>query len=993
MAIQPTLDEQSFNTGLAQAIRQRKAMWGRADIVQDERRRVFSGSTARPDIFINDPLSPPVIIEVSYDASDAEKDARSRLGRQLNRGGDKITAAVAVCIPHSYRDLHSATEVTAWLLEGSTVEYALIQGLTGVSGTRWPTRGLISGGLDELIAILPAVCQSSAAVARLADDVAQQVKWCAGRFKAHTPSHSQAAIANCVRQRMPWHGLTTASVLWLNALLSQGRLSKMPNVGVPTLEKCKDQFGCPIPSEVEAAWRAALAVNFRSIFAPALTSLCEATGTSAMGVAKGLACLFKAAERIERARLGSYIDIGAELFPRLSEDRKTSAAFYTRPTAAELLASLSIREGEDGQHSPDWGDPCLGRKLRIADTACGTGTLVRAGYRQIRNFHEKHGGNAADIHSDFMEHGVLAVDISAIAVQLTATSLSAMEPHVPYGDVQIGCVPVGGSVGRTGSLEFLECQEVGDLFQHSFEASRGRDLKDKDEVMSASLPPLSLDYFLANPPYSRTRGGQSLFDVAGLSDTERRASQRRARHLGRQTCANLKAGLATFFLAKADKKLRVGGTMGFVLPLTAASALSYKATRKLIETRYRDVIALTVAGGATGEKSLSSDTGMSEMLLVATKADAAQSVPSPVICVNLDDGLTEIGHARETARAVLQAVRRHPRGEHGEIRVGAQRLGTWVRRTRTGSGDPWSELGTAHSDLAVAAAKLACGELTDLRTKRTRSLPVPMVTLGDLFDIGPTHHRIGHLVGNAAIGAFEFHPIDPKYPVVRDLALWQANAKEQRCLQVEPTHRGVDPPNADSALQASMRAKSGGLFYARNLRWTSQALLVATTERTAMGGSAWTVLRHDDERVCKAFAIWANSTLGLITHWTQAGKQQQGRSRVQVGAIKQIPVPDLPKLASAQLDWAQRAFEQLKDRDLLPACQAHADETRKAIDQAALEILGLFETHTAVATPQQTTQDESALRSINNLRVEFSREPQIHGNNRQALQVLQGCRP
>lgn len=712
-----------------------------------------------------------------------------------------------------------------------------------------------------------------------------------------------------------------------------------------------------------------------------------------MGVSKGLECLFKAAERIETARLGSYIDIGAELFPRLSEDRKTSAAFYTRPTAAELLASLSIREGEDGQPSTDWGDPSLGRKLRIADTACGTGTLVRAGYRQIRNLHEKHGGNAADIHSDFMEHGVLAVDISAIAAHLTATSLSAMEPHVPYGDVQIGCVQVGGAVGRTGSLEFLERQEVGDLFQHSFEASRGRESKDKSEVMSASLPSLSLDYFLANPPYSRTRGGQSLFDVAGLSDAERKASQKRARHLGRRTCANLKAGLATFFLAKANGKLRVGGTMGFVLPLTAASALSYKATRKLIETRYRDVIALTVAGGATGEKSLSSDTGMSEMLLVATKADASQSVPSPVICVNLDDGLTEIGHARETARAVLQAVRSHPEGEHGEIRVGAQRLGTWVRRTRTGSGDPWSELGTAHSDLAVAAAKLAHGEFTDLRTKRTRSLPVPMVTLGDLFDIGPTHHRIGHLVGNAAIGAFEFHPIDPKYPVVQDLALWQANAKKQRHLQVEPTHRGVDPPEADPALQAGMRAKSGELFYARNLRWTSQALLVATTERAAMGGSAWTVLRHDDERVCKAFAIWANSTLGLITHWTQAGKQQQGRSRVQVGAIKQIPVPDLPKLASAQLDWAQRAFEQLKDRDLLPVCQAHADETRKAIDQAALEMLGLSEKYVAAATPQQTTQDQSALQSIDDLRVEFSREPQIHGNNRQALKVLQGCQP
>lgn len=986
MASTRKLHEQSFNSGLAQAIRSRKPSWaGKGkDVVQDESLGLISCTSERPDILIDDPLSPPVVIEVSFDCSDAVRDARARLGRVLTRGGAAVVAAIAVCLPREYREFRSAADVTEKLLDGGRIEYVLIQGAEGASATRWPVRGQVSGGLDDLIAVLPAISQSSETIGRLADKVAKRVAWCADQLRARTPQERQADIARSVRQRMPWHGLTTASVLWLNALLSQSRLSNAVGGDVATLESCTTAEGQPIPRKVRSAWHAALAINYGSIFVPAIASLSQAIGASARGTSEGLECLFEAAELIEIARLGSYIDIGAELFPRLSDDQKTSAAFYTRPATAELLSCLAIRETADCDRPIDWGDSELGRNVRIADTACGTGTLVRAGYRQIRHLHEKAGGRSSELHRDFMEHGVVAVDISAIAAHLTATSLSAMEPAVPYGDVQIGFVPVGGP-DRTGSLEFLDQDEVGDLFQRSFEASRGRESRSKDDVMSARLPSLGLQYFLANPPYSRTRGGQSLFDVKGLSATERRNCQKRARRLGRGTSANLSAGLPTFFLAQADRKLRPGGTLAFVLPLTAGSADSYRHTRRLIEDRYRDVVALTVAGGTQGEESLSSETGMSEMLLVATKGPASQSVPSPVVCVNLYQGVTEIGHARETARAALHAVNTHPKAEYGEVRVGQQSLGNWVRRTSTGKGDPWSELGVARAEFAVAAAKLLRGELLDLHSRKVRRLPVRLVALDRLFTVGPTHDLIGHLAGKDPRGAFEFHPIEKGRPVTGQLSVWKADSKTQRMLCIDPTHYGLDPSLPDHGLQERMRANAGTLFYARNLRWTSQALLAATTERSVMGGRAWTVLRHADERVCRAFALWANSTLGLVVQWTQGGRQQQGRSLIQVGAIRKTPVPDLGALPSEKLAEASEAFLRLKDQTLLPACQAHADTTREAIDQAVLKMFGFVEAHPPLA---KVPHESLASRTVDDLRDAFSREPLVHGNNGQALKLL-----
>ena len=988
MPNQIALREQAFRGGLAAAIRSRKRSWAAAspDFVREISSGTGQGNLLSPDILIDHHLSPPLAIDVSWNFKQAEAKSRRRLGTRSRSGGAAIHSAIAVRIPPEFIELNGPREIKAHLLEGRTVDYALLQGPDIDRATRWPESGLIGGGLDDIVAALPAVCQSSESISRLAVDVTELIKSCANRIEARTTLACRTSIATSVQASTSRQGLTTISVLWLNALLSQNRLSKLPGAGVPTLSACKDSSGCPFPGAVESTWRTVLAINFRAIFAPALDALRRVIDTDNRAAAEGLTFLFEAVERIEKARLGSYIDIGSELFPRLSEDRKTSAAFYTRPASAEFLACLTIRDrtGEPGAIA--WGDPALGQRVRIADTACGTGTLVRAGYRQIRNLHERHGGNVSDLHRDFMEHGVVAVDISAVAAHLTATSLSAMEPFVPYGDVQIGCVPVGGP-DRTGSLEFLAADEVGDLFQRSFKASCGG--KGEERVTSASLPSRSLDFFLANPPYSRTRGGQSLFDMVGLPDAERKAMQERAQALGRRTCADLRAGRATFFLAMADRKLRVGGRLGFVLPLTMASAQSYRSTRRMIERRYTEVIALTVAGGTVGDESLSSDTGLSEMLLVAQKGPPERTAPTPVLCVSLDRGLAEIGQARETARAVGAALDRHPEAEQSEVRVGGQRLGTWVRRRDTGNGDPWSELGAAHSDLAVAAAKLARGALVDFRTGLSTPLPVPMVALEKCFEVGPTHHCIGHLVGNEPIGAFELHPLDERYPEASDLSLWKASAKEQNRLLIQVTHRGLDPPNPDREQQARMRAKASTLFYARNLRWTSQALLVATTEHRVMGGRAWTALLHDDRNFLRAFALWANSTFGLIVHWTQGGKQQPGRALTQVGTIRTMPVPDLARLPPGRLEEASREFDRLKRRRLLPACQAHADPIRARLDEAVLALLGLSEPDGIEAFSAGTGLRGTARRAAESLRNAFSREPQVHGKNSKALESLQ----
>ena len=175
-----------------------------------------------------------------------------------------------------------------------------------------------------------------------------------------------------------------------------------------------------------------------------------------------------------------------------------------------------------------------------------------------------------------------------------------------------------------------------------------------------------------------------------------------------------------------------------------------------------------------------------------------------------------------------------------------------------------------------------------------------------------------------------------------------------------------------------MRRYQSTLFYARNMRWTSQALLAATTQRSTMGGRAWTTLEHKDARVQKAFALWTNSTFGMVVHWTQGQRTHTGRSTTQIGALKQIPCPRLDRLKDAALNQAAADFDLLAETDLLPACQAHRDQARVAIDESVIRMLEL---------PSQ------AIATIATLRWLWCNEPSVQWREPESTSAVRAQQP
>ena len=237
--------------------------------------------------------------------------------------------------------------------------------------------------------------------------------------------------------------------------------------------------------------------------------------------------------------------------------------------------------------------------------------------------------------------------------------------------------------------------------------------------------------------------------------------------------------------------------------------------------------------------------------------------------------------------------------------------------------------------------------------------------------MGATHHLIGHLVGYETIGAFELHEIGQSIP--NNPALWKADSKQQQHLMVAPTHEGVV---VDAAIAERMYKKRSTLFLARNMSWTSQAVLAATTKEEALGGRAWTTLSHKNKDVKKAFALWANSTLGMLMYWTQGGRQHAGRSLIQVKALAEIPTLDFAasdKQAKTAREVARKHFNALSKQRLKAACLAWQDDVRQQIDDVVADMLGF---------------GVEERKAVQGLRKAWCFEPLVHGNNKKAVQAM-----
>ena len=229
-------------------------------------------------------------------------------------------------------------------------------------------------------------------VSAIADDVSKQIKNLANTLYRGLPPDVAKDIATNLGQNDAEQGLRLACCIWLTSLRLQNLLAEKSSTlranGLKSIAQLRTAgIGTVItPGDLREEWDKILQVNYGAIFHTARAALDDRI--SAEVGADVFRSLTQLAERIIGLRLGNRVDFAGELFPLLLDDREETAAHYTLPETAELLARLAVERIPVS----DWASSELVDALRVADLACGTGSLLRASYGHIRRRHEAAGG-------------------------------------------------------------------------------------------------------------------------------------------------------------------------------------------------------------------------------------------------------------------------------------------------------------------------------------------------------------------------------------------------------------------------------------------------------------------------------------------------------------------------------------------------------------------------------------------------------------------------
>ena len=394
--------------------------------------------------------------------------------------------------------------------------------------------------------------------------------------------------------------------------------------------------------------------------------------------------------------LGSH-DIYGRTFQQLISDRKFLATFYTLPESAVLLAELAVELID-----VDWNDPVALTELRACDFACGTGTLITAAYHAILARHRRGGGDDAAIHRAMMERSIVAADIMPAATHLTISMLSSAQPTTPFEQTQVHLLPYGRQKNAKaefalGALDLIQEQHGTGLFENTgIAVHRGTGgtagVVQEGEGWSDTflLEHRSMDLVIMNPPFTRPTNHEVAtvpvpsFAGMGTDAAEQAAMStllKAIRGKIKTPAGHGNAGLASNFLDLAHAKVKPGGVLALVMPLSLLQGNAWEGSRQLLRAEYHQttVIGLATTGRAE-QKSFSADTGMGEVLVIARRQRyrrPAKSADDPVTYVALRKRPT----SGTEAAALATAVRAAERGDRTRVVLGEDLCGVLVHGT------------------------------------------------------------------------------------------------------------------------------------------------------------------------------------------------------------------------------------------------------------------------------------------------------------------------
>ena len=696
-----------------------------------------------------------------------------------------------------------------------------------------------------------------------------------------------------------------AALVLCNALLMHKRL--LGAIDIPGVEKLDKIMRAASPANaLIPSWEQVLRRDYAPVFAPALAVLLSLrTGPNAN---EAVSLLATCAEAMAESLSDMGYDHAGPLYHRILPSAKSDGAFYTHNISAVLLARLALDE-----HTVDWSDFESACGLRIIDPACGTGTLLMAAMKTIKDRATKGGAftndNIETAHKRLVESSLQGLDINWHALQLAASNLTLGAPTVDYEVMHLhamkhGVDEAGTSAGSLDLIPDLIARRKPDLLSASRTMELARDFVGVRQVAGGEGPNLQdMDVVLMNPPFTINLKGSTKFGQEGKRAMEKQQDEILDvinRHDPATAAAISRMTIQTFFTPLADCLLHPDkGVLAMVLPFAACVNLEGAAQRQFLADRFE--VAVVVTSHAK-QLNFSASTSITECLVVCRRKIEVER--NDTLFVALTRMPATADEAIKVADAILGGT---PDGEWG-------RAFRWPRE-RVEAGD-WS----------------ACQWVDGLLAETARNLPCRQTLrpLGELVDFGPSRQ----------VRSTMRNPLkDPSSGPYR--VMWRHQTGVRRTMRAECEFSVAAERGEERAAQRA-QAKASRLLIANKLDTKSARVTALLLDAPALG-SFWTPVspkglsKGEVLQVQQAWCAWLNSTPGVLAFMHNRSRKLT-YSDFGPNKLKSFPVPAPAKADLAPLN---AAYKSLADRELLPWPRMDECPVRAALDDAAAAAVGL----------------------------------------------------
>ncbi len=378
---------------------------------------------------------------------------------------------------------------------------------------------------------------------------------------------------------------------------------------------------------------------------------------------------------------------------------------------------------------------------------------------------------------------------------------------------------------------------------------------------------------------------------------------------------------------------------------------------------------VTIADAKTENCAFSADTNMAECLVVALKGRTENSGRGNFVSLHR----TPNSHleAVEIAKCIqrLENVREFEAPPIGGdlIKIGDETVGAALNCPLD---KIWSTSRIKELALMQSAYHLANGRVW--LPAQHDPLEIPICSVGEIAMTSFDETMI-----KGARGAFDIEEgcsDTDLYP-----GLWHVNSDNQRAMVVKPDSHGIIRANYwDKAQQ--ILGRNSRVHQNIGLRFNANSLAVLFTENPAIGIRLLPNVVFQNPSYDYVFALWGNSTLGLLCYWLLCNKVHAGRGAIRLRLLRSMPMLDVRQLDQAALQNAERIFNEMKHKKMLPFNQMFEDAVRQELDRRLLsEVLGICES---------THPDVHA--GLRLLREQLCAEPSIHGGKKSRVVFAPG---